>query len=307
MREIPYFRVNAFTDRPGGGNPAGVVLEAEGLPAAAMQVIAAQLGMSETAFVTRSPGGADYRVRFFTPVCEIDLCGHATIATFFTMAARGMVPVTGLKTQVLQETNAGKLPVIIHWQGKQVDRVMMVQTRPRFLRTLDSAAGLAELARLLGAEPFWFKVPGAPVQAVSTGVPDLLLPVVNRPKLYALRPDQEALGEYCRRHNLVSIHAFALDPVEKGHAVNCRDFAPAVGIPEESATGTANGALGAYLVENRLIKATPPTTRFVSEQGDAMGRPSRITVEVDGAPGKITAVRAGGRAVVVEENKLTII
>lgn len=314
MTQVRYYRVNAFTATPAGGNPAGVVFDADGLTEAQMQSVAAALAMSETAFVMApTQPGATHRVRFFTPLAEVDLCGHATIATFFQMAATGRVrPASGRGEEVTalaQETKAGLLPVYVHWRDGAPLRVMMMQAKPQIVRAVSDPAEIARLAEILGCAPADLQIDGVGPAVVSTGLPDLILPVRSRDILWGLKPDNDALTEYSRATNTISIHAFTLDVEEpgQGHTAQCRDFSPLVGIPEESATGTASGATAAYMVAKRLVPAAGETVRMVLEQGYSMGKPSQIAVEVDVAGGEPAAVRVGGQAVAIKEGTLEVL
>lgn len=311
MTTVRYYRVNAFTSTPAGGNPAGVVFDADGLTEAQMQAVAAELAMSETAFVMApTQPGASHRVRFFTPLAEVDLCGHATIATFFLMAASGRTrpynTVGEAVTHLAQETKAGLLPVDVFWRDGQPERVMMSQAKPKILRNVTDPAELERISRIVNVPVADLTIPGAAPALVSTGLPDLMLPTRSRTALWALRPDNDALTEYSREIGAISIHAFCLEPQEPGHTVQCRDFSPLVGIPEESATGTASGALGAYLVARKLVRIESNTVRIFSEQGYSMGKPSQIAVEVDVANGEPVAVRVGGQAVAMSEGTLEV-
>ncbi|MGE5560121.1 MAG: PhzF family phenazine biosynthesis protein [Chloroflexota bacterium] len=314
MPRVQYHRVNAFTSTPAGGNPAGVVFDADSLSEAQMQAVAAALAMSETAFVLApTQPGATHRVRFFTPLAEVDLCGHATIATFFHMAATGRVrPATGAGEEVTalaQETKAGLLPVFVYWRDGQPLRVMMVQAKPQILRQVSDPGELARVAGILGCAPGDLRIDGVGPAVVSTGLPDLILPVRNRDVLWALSPDNAALTEYSRATDTISIHAFTLGVEEQGqgHTAQCRDFSPLVGIPEESATGTASGATAAYMVATGIVRADGDTVRMVLEQGYSMGKPSQISVEVDVAGGEPASVRVGGQAVAIEEGAVEIL
>lgn len=332
MPDIRCYRVNAFTASAAGGNPAGVVLSADTLSEAQMQALATRLAMSETAFVmTPTPAAADkgatHRVRFFTPEAEVDLCGHATIATFSLIAQLGLVhPTHGTgneTTDLAQETKAGVLPVRIHWCDGQLQRVMMDQARPRILRTVADAAELALVAALLGVSAADLRIGNTLPSAVTTGLADLIVPVRDRDTLWRLRPDDAALSEYSRQTGTWSIHAFTLETEEPGHTAQCRDFSPVLGIPEESATGTASGATGALLLATGLVPLSEPgadgqvrTVCLTLEQGYSMGRPSLIAVEVDAAPGSTgpnggavavpQAVRVGGQAVLIKEELVTL-
>lgn len=489
------YQVDAFTDRPFGGNPAGVVPEAEGLSDIEMQKIAREMNLSETAFVfdlrrhgrndpgkdglgkpttvaepeeaepgvadpaKMEPGGAqrlltergyaaegkdrrvrlpaavrvgseplkqpspDFRVRFFTPQTEVDLCGHATIGTFFLLAKEGWIrpagpaegadlPNSGVAkawstdapgrkkeagddvfmqrplqehpaspgprddlppppTVIYQETKAGLLPVEIHWRSAQtpsfgdetaeagprhggpdrkgsgnkvlyeVDRVMMHQRPPEFLGRVEDVAELAEILGLAVEEIGAVKAVDSgeatpiemPVEIVSTGLPDLIVPVVNQEALNRMKPDLNRLKAYCERLGVISVHAFCLPRSDQLPAVNsngqalsssggpevggpdigpgisgdetvpdavCRDFAPAVGIPEEAATGTASGALGAYLVAHGVLPGVGSRVGPGPESrpGSGMGsRPASGTgSRVGSGLGKIAPQRMASQA-----------
>lgn len=311
-------QVDAFTSVPFGGNPAGVVPRADALTDDLMQRIAREMALSETAFVCApTQPGADLRVRFFTPTQEIDLCGHATIGTFFFLAQEGLVPaITGKtldpdgETVLYQQTRAGVLAVRIHCRQGRVQRVMMSQNLPRVIATEVDPDLVAEV---LGLSPADVREAHAPAQIISTGVPDLLAPLNGLDALRRCRPHMAHLQDFMAAHDLVSVHPFTLEAESPQATAQARDFAPTVGIPEESATGTANGALGAYLVLNGLAPAPPGdtgTVRMMMEQGHTLGRPSQIEVEVDqdrpdDSGGRwtpaaaITGVRVGGQAVTI--------
>lgn len=253
---VTVYTVNAFTLNGCGGNPAGVVLNAASLSREQKQTIATRMGYSETVFV-QTLGAGNYRLEYFTPVAEVPLCGHATIGTFVLLYQQGSVASGDYTIYTL----AGELRVRISGSGK----VFMQQSAPVFAETYQSA----DFAPCLPVDVARHDLP---IQTVSTGLRDIMYPVVSVETLAQLRPDFEAMARLNRSQDVVSIHAFALDQEGKITAV-CRNFAPAYDIPEESATGTANCALACYL--NRYHKSQ---THYVFEQGYEMGKPSRIEV-----------------------------
>jgi len=275
---MKYYIVDAFTEQPFGGNTAGVViLEDNSFPADSMMLkIAAELRYSETAFV-RNTGQNAFHIRYFTPTGEVDLCGHATIASFALLHSIGMASGT-----CQLHTLAGDLTVEA---GK---KVMMQMTTPKIVSTLDAE----EVCQSVGIDV----CTPLPVQIVSTGLPDIMLPVKDVATLNALHPDMEAVSILTQRLGALSIHPFALS--SDGHTAHVRDFAPACGIPEESATGTANAALTHYLATHGII--TPGDHSFL--QGETMGRPSVVETRLttDGT------VYVGGHAVLVAEGSLYV-
>ncbi len=279
---MKYYIVDAFTDKPFGGNTAGVVLlENDTFPTDhLMQAIAAELRYSETAFVRRD-GDSRYTVRYFTPKGEVELCGHATIATF------SLIHQLGLASGPCRcKTLAGDLEV------EAATRVMMQMATPRIVGTLGEE-DTAEVYRAVGLPGYR---PTLPVQIAYSGLADVMLPIPSVEVLNTLQPDMEAVSALTRRLDAVSIHPFVL--ADDDHTAHVRDFAPAYGVPEESATGTANAALTHYLATNGFIQ--PGDHSFL--QGEAMGRPSVVATQLAPDGG----IRVGGTAAIVAEGKLFV-
>ena len=257
-----FFIVDAFTSKPFGGNPAGVVLlgEGEAFPREELMVkVAAELRFSETAFIQQN-SPVDFSVRYFTPVSEVDLCGHATIASFGVLRHLGIV-ADG--ETCINHTRAGDLTVSVG------ERVMMQMASPRALETV------IDIPRLYRIMDIPDESTSLPPEVISTGLPDIIMPVASVDILGCLSPDMEALTMLSRELDVVGVHVFAM--ADDGYTAHVRNFAPLYGIPEESATGTANAALTHYLARHGLISGTP-RCRFL--QGEAMGRPSIIITEI---------------------------
>lgn len=320
QRQVEIFQVDAFTDKPFCGNPAGVVIDASSLSESEMQLIAREMNLSETAFVKdlrrHTNAEADFEVRFFTPKCEVDLCGHATIGTFWLLAELGAIYQQGESSKVLQKTRAGILPVIVNWKKNSSgpENIIMEQSIPKILGS-PSSQEVEELAGILHAPLSYLRTNWAPgPQVVSTGLPDLILPVADPLALSSIEPNMQALSEFCKRLGVISVHCVApLSPLgdsDGSPRFRCRDFAPAVGIPEEPATGTASGATGAYLVLNEIVKdgscAGERTVRIELEQGLELGRPSNILVEISLVDSGISSIKVGGKAVTVMKGNITL-
>lgn len=300
MKKV-FYQVDAFTDTPFGGNPAGVVLDAGGLDERQMLNIAREVSLSETAFVRKvEEKEYDYEVRFFTPTEEVDLCGHATIATFFILAQNGLIKEKSKKVIVRQKTLAGILPVEIHFNENKVQKVMMTQKKPEHIFTLNK---INEIASIMGIDSCDIGLDGFQVlpMAYSTGLPDIMLPVKNIEILRNIDPNHEELIRYSVKHNIVGVHAFTLKDYNKG-IISCRNFAPAFGIKEEAATGTSNGALAAYLIRNGIIKINEKVN-LICEQGYFMERPSQIYVEAI-QDNKDLTIKVGGKAVLTIDGKI---
>ena len=283
-----YYIVDAFTDRPFGGNTAGVVLlDSEAFPGEGLMLkVASELRYSETAFVLQL-SATEYHVRYFTPKAEVELCGHATIATFALLHRLGLA-----SGHCLCHTLAGDLAV------EAGERVMMQMAEPRIIKTISDTEAIY---RALGID----HRPTLPVQVAYSGLADIMIPVPDVATINALQPDMEAVAAVTRELEAVSFHVFALPTNALTHShintfpitAHVRDFAPLYDIPEESATGTANAALTHYLAVNGVI---PQQGDFAFLQGEAMGRPSVVATRID-ADG---SVYVGGTAAIVAEGEL---
>ena len=259
---MKYYIADAFTEIPFGGNPAGVVLLGQDTPFPSdelMQHIAAELRYSETVFVQQN-GPAEFTVRYFTPCSEVDLCGHGTIATFGILRKEGIVDDG---TVCRNHTRIGDLEVSI---GEQV---MMQMAEPKVIAPMLDIEYLHSIMAGMNRIE-WSDMP---VEVISTGLPDIIMPVGNVESLNALKPDMDALAELSRELNVLGVHAFALG--DDGYTAHVRNFAPLYGVPEESATGTANAALTYYLYRRNIIKHEE---KCLFMQGEAMQRPSVVAV-----------------------------
>ncbi|MBW4828996.1 MAG: PhzF family phenazine biosynthesis protein [Clostridiaceae bacterium] len=303
MKCVEVYQVDAFTRQSFGGNPAGVVTEANGLSEEEMQNIAREMNCSETAFVLPATDSkADFKVRFFTPSEEVDLCGHATIATFHVLFEEGKIKLDSKEKLVFQETKAGILPVyLIASKDGKLDRVVMGQTLPEIIRTSDE---VSEIADLLGLKASDLKLNNLPLQVVSTGLPDMMVPIKDLNTLKKASPDFGRLVRYQKEKGFVSIHAFTFETENPNNDIHTRDFAPSVEINEEAATGTANGALAAYLIENKAVSLKEEKIIMRIEQGHIMDRPSEIIAEILNDNGKVKDVKVGGSAVIVMKGKV---
>lgn len=271
---ITLYKVAAFTLDNKGGNIAGVVLDADSLTALEMQKIAFDAGYSETAFVSKSTL-ADFKVRFFTPTDEVDLCGHATIATFSTLKQKGIIDA-GLYTQ---ETKAGVLTLDV-----QDDIVFMQQKNPVYYKELNRSEVTACFSSLELDDRF-------PIIIMSTGVKEIFLPVSSRQVLDNLLPNINKITNISEKYGVIGIHVFTIDGAMDAYS---RNFAPLVGIDEESATGTSNGALSCYLYKYHNKKKD-----YTLRQGYSMNLPSEIIGKLEITNDVISGVYVGGKATIL--------
>ncbi len=294
--------VDAFTDEPLSGNAAGVVPEADDLTSDQMQAIARELSVSETAFFVESEA-ADRRVRYFTPTTEVDLCGHATIASHAHLSETGAIE-PGTHTL---ETNVGVLDIDVEADGT----VWMTQDDPE-IDTVEIEYD--RLGDALGIDPAALRDVGEdlPLAVSSTGFPVLVVPVNFLSHVGGAAPDMDAVVEIGEEVEAMGIYIFTFDAIDATSTLHGRMFAPAVGIPEDPVTGTASGAVGEYLKafgafedesrgENEQDSKSgefPEELRL--EQGHFVDRPGYVRVRVD------EKVRVGGRATKALDGTLVV-
>jgi PhzF family phenazine biosynthesis protein len=301
-RRYGVYQVDAFTTQRFAGNPAGVVPDAAGLSEAEMLAIARELNNSETAFVFPAEhDDHDVRVRFFTPTTEVPICGHATIAAHWICAHEGAP-----KGITRQRTGAGILPVEI---GIDVDgrrRIWMTQAPASFAPAIEGEARDALLAAL-GIGPDAIADYG-PIQVVSTGHSKVLIPLRSRAALDGLKPDLKALVRLSSQFECNGYYPFTLARPAPGFLSHGRMFAPAIGISEDPVTGNASGPLGAYLLEHGHIELdSGGKFTFEACQGEAMGRPGSVTVEVTRSDAAdAIQVRIAGEAVIVFRTEIEL-
>jgi trans-2,3-dihydro-3-hydroxyanthranilate isomerase len=294
---------DVFTDRPFGGNQLAVFPHAEGLDAGRMQQIARELNLSETVFV-RPPADPAHarRLRIFTPKIEVPFAGHPTVGTALVLAQVGEIELDGERTTFVLEEGIGPIEVVIRAElGRPVDAQFTTAILPEFGPPPPPAAALA---RMLSLETSDLLLETRPPVAVSCGLPFLFVPLrdlgaVRRARL-RLQDWQQLLAGYWAPH----VHVFAHDAEQPSCDLHARMFAPAAGVPEDPATGSAAAAL-AGLLAARSPEADG-TLRWTVEQGLEIGRPSIIEIEADKADGEVVAVRVGGGAVMISEGLMRV-
>ncbi len=293
---FPFMQVDAFTHRALGGNPCAVVFDADSIDDETRQRIAQEMNLSETAFVQRS-ACADVGARYFTPDKEIPLAGHPTIATVFALFESGRLTLDGPLTRISLELKVGPIDVEVHADDGRPRRIVMAQMRPQFLASYDARDVLPVFG--LTADD---ALPGHGPQTVSTGTPQLMIPVKDHAALRRLRIDPEAYAALYEGGDFFSPHVFALGGATEAGTTFARHLGALPGGAEDPFTGSATGGMAAYLWHYGLIDS--PT--FTAEQGHWMGRPGTATVEVVGARDAIETVKVGGGAVTVVRGELDL-
>lgn len=270
-------RYAAFTTDPATGNPAGVVLDADGMTETDMQRIASEVGYSETAFAV-AEADRRFAVRYFSPLAEVPFCGHATIATAVALAERDG---TGA---VVFATKAGEIPVHTDNAGTIVASLVSVPTHSRPTTQDELSQALTALRwSVADLDPAW------PPHVSFAGNDHLMLAAATRDRLATLDYDFEALKSLMQERNWTTVQLFW---PENEQIVHARDPFPVGGVVEDPATGAAAAAFGGYL---RAIGQVPAPRRLTIVQGEDMGRRSELTVDVDPTDPRVTVTGTATR------------
>ncbi len=293
--KIDYFSLNSFTNQfakcnETSGNPLAVVLNADLLTINQMQLIAKKINYSETAFVLTS-NIANYKILFFTPNKQIDICGHATIGVFSFFNKTGLIK----SGKFTQESNNK----IYEIEVNEDRTVFMKQDNPVFYEELDKK----DISKSLNINENDFLFELNP-QIVSTGLKDIIIPVKKLKILHSLKPDYKMITEISKKYDVIGYHVFSLETLFNSTA-HCRNFAPLYGIDEESATGTSNGALACYLFKKGIL-SSQNSDNLIFEQGFIMNSGSLINVKIKSEIKIIDSVWVGGKTINIKYNFIEI-
>lgn len=290
MKKILVYHYDAFSDRPNKGNPAGIVIGDEYLTDKQMQEVATKVGFNETAFVVKSQK-ANLGIRYFTPGHEMNLCGHATVATLYCLKSRGML---GDLSSLTIETKAGIIPIDLFQQDKDI-RILMGQNTPQF-KTYHGT--LEKLADSLGISVDDIDL-SFPVMYSSTGTWTLLVPISKLSTFSRMVPKNDLFPSFLDDIPTSSIHPFCLETMKSYTHMHARHFSsPYSGTIEDPVTGTASGAMGAYYVT--YINPNTNKLELIMEQGQEINRDGEVSVSVNKLGEKIE-VKISGTAVYVKD------
>lgn len=303
MTRYAFYTADVFTSRRFGGNQLAVLPDARGMDEAAMMTVAREFNFSESVFVLPPDNPAHTRrLRIFTPAAEMPFAGHPTVGTAFILASIGAIELAEDLTHIIFEEGVGPVPVSI--RAVDGEPVFAQLSAARMPEVGPTPPARAELAAVLGLREEDLLDSEYSPQAISCGVPFLFIPVRSRADLARIRVDhklwQSLLGDWWAREMFV----FAFDPELPGSDLRARMFAPALGIPEDPATGAAATALPGYLAPRS--GKSHGTLRWTVEQGFEMGRPSILEVEADLLDGQVEAIRVGGASVMVSEGYISV-
>lgn len=301
MPVLQYVHLNVFANQPFTGNQLAVFLDAEGIDERQMQRIANEMAFPETTFVfPPEVSGTDARVRIFTPSKELPMAGSPTVGTTFALAGAGRLRAGADKA--LLGLGIGPTTVGLEWDQNGLRFAWMKQSKPTFGPVVTDGVAIAAA---LGIQPRDLAGGNLPVQVASSGLPFLYVALNSRVAVDAAALDRAKLCALLRVLDLEELPVFVFSPqaTDDGATVYSRMFAPILGIPEDPATGSASGPLGAYLLKYNAVSAKTES-RLVSLQGVRMGRPSRIHIALSSDAGVLEEVRVGGEAVVVGEGTI---
>ncbi|MBI3792418.1 MAG: PhzF family phenazine biosynthesis protein [Gemmatimonadetes bacterium] len=297
-----YCTADVFTTVAFGGNQLAVLPDARGLSTEQMQAITREFNYAESVFVFPPEKGGTRKLRIFTPGEEVPFAGHPTVGTAHVLAAIGEIPLDGEVTRIVFEEGVGPVPVMIRASGGvptfaqlSVAKLPEIGPPPPTRQTL---------AEILSLDPEDIIGGMSPPQAISCGLPFLLVPLRNRAAVAKARIRMDRWEAVLQRWWANMILVFSRDPEDPAHDVRARMYGPGVGVMEDPATGSAAAALGGYLAQ-RDAKADG-TLKWTVEQGYEMGRPSQLHVEADKVGGAITAIRVGGSSVLMAEGTLKV-
>lgn len=290
MSTLPFMQIDAFTTQRLAGNPCAVLFETDDLSENDMLAIAREMNLAETAFVMKSTQ-ADFRARYFTPALEIPMAGHPTIATIHGLIESGRLPLSRDRTEITLELQAGLFPVEIVSKQSNEQLIIMTQNKPVFMSDHDPD----KVMPLFGLTIADLLSDQAAIQTVSTGTPQLMVPVKDLGSLRRAHMNIPAFIEYREQSDFFSAHLFCLTGVTPSGDTFARHLDAPPDLLEDPFTGSASGGMAAYLWHHGMIERATLT----AEQGHWLNRPGQARVEVVGSRENIQSVKVGGQAVTV--------
>jgi len=297
--------VDAFAASAYSGNVAGVVLDADGLSDRQMQAIAAELNASETTFVLNpTVADAGLRFRWFTPACEVNFCGHATLAGVHALLESNRVPAGSPGEDAFAfpplETRSGILSVAIQRSATHAGPPTLWLDMPH-CEPLRDPVNVPTVCRHLGLDPGLLDPVFRPI---TTADRDVMLAVRDITTLLGLTPAMGDLSRYCKGERLRGVFVTTTAALTRGVAAHSRFFAPAFGVDEDPVTGSAHGPLGLHLVRCGIVPAIDGRAEFLCSQSKAGVRSGTVRVIVDLTADRTPRVCIGGACVTTARGTL---
>jgi PhzF family phenazine biosynthesis protein len=300
MKKLVVKKVDAFTDTPLAGNPAGVVHAADTLSDREMQGLAREMNLSETAFIlSPEDAGIDFDLRYFTPTMEVGLCGHATLAAYHSLVEEKVLKIAGASSKFTHKNKSGVYGVEVRSRGA-FEQIMMQMDKPSFGEEFEDTE---KVAKVLGITEKQLH-DELPCQVM--GHDTIVVPVDGLATLEKLDPDFTAIGKLLKKEKMEHLLPWTKETQDMGSNYSMRLFAPTVGINEDPVTGVGHARLGAFLVRHKVVKTTGGLANLTGEQGHFIGRPGKVTVEVRSEGQVVREVRVGGTAVTVLRGEVVL-
>ncbi len=302
MIQREYMLIDVFTREPFGGSRLTLFPEGEGLSEGLMQSLANEMGTGETAFVLPGSGGENRAgLRIFTPSGEIPFASLSLLGAVCGLDILGRVSHDEAGTRFVCEVDAGSFAVEL---GVEDGATVYSLTHQNAV-FIGQYYQRAKVAKALGLDEKDIAITGLPCEIVSTGLPIHLVPVGSLDAVRGIRVSRAAAMEIAIDLGFGDLFAFTCETEDPQADVHCRMFAPDLGIPEDSASGSACGSLVAYLIKHRLVQPAS-RVRIVCEQGIEVGRPSRLFVDAEVADGEARRIRVGGHCVLIGQGRINL-
>ncbi len=292
MKNLIYYIVDVFAEKKYTGNQLAVFTDAAELSTEEMQCLAKEINYSETTFVRSDGSSGSYDVRIFTPNQELPFAGHPTLGTAYIL---GQEVIKQPLTEIILNLQVGEIPVTLNYENDAVEWLWMKQLPPVFTSTFATDA-LANVLRLELEEID----PRFPIQSVSTGTPFIIVPLKTHSALKRSKVNKDAYYELIATTSAKLILIFCPETYHKENDLSVRVFADDAGIPEDPATGSANGCLAGYLVEYAYFGQDAISLRV--EQGYEIGRPSLLLLQAQRKNAEIE-VLVGGKVILVAKGE----
>lgn len=296
MANLPFYILDVFAQAKFQGNQLGVVLDAGDLTGEQMHAVTREMNYSETTFIlSREERDGGYDVRIFTPGGEVPFAGHPTLGTAWVIQQE----LIGREVErVVLNLKVGQIPVTMSYENGRPAEMWMRQIQPTFGPTLDKP-GLAAALNLTEAD----LDPAYPVEEVSTGIPFIICPLADRSAVERAKVDLDRFFALIEPGEAKMVLIFCRETIDPANQIHARMYGHAYEVPEDPATGSANGCLAAYLVKHKYLGSEQVDCRV--EQGVEMGRPSLLLLRAKPDEAGIE-VNVGGRAAATARGELFV-
>jgi len=298
---VRYGILDVFCEAPFCGNPAGVVFDAASLSDEQMQKIAKEINVANTSFLFQPESDGDFKIRYFCPEKEINMCGHATIASVFAWGAKqvkGMPKAGGGIVRL--ETKIGTLSATIKRRNGSIQSVGVAMPKPEFYAADIDKAQVFDALNIDESAT----VASYPIEIVNSGLYFLEIGIKNKENLLDIDPDFRKIHRITEELNIDSIQVFTRDTFDKDSTVLSRTFFPKYGVNEDPVCGTGNAAIASYLIRNELGKKAQKRVHFVGEQGHSVSRPGKVYIDATCNNDEVEALSISGAAVLVFEGNI---